>query len=88
MTAPAPDASNNSDPSQNSEPTHDPAKGRFIVMQAMRLGGVLMVIGAVLILSGRVSGPPALAYGLLLFGAIEFFAMPYLLAKRWKTPTE
>lgn len=66
----------------------DPAKGRFMFMQMMRLGGLLLVIGAVLILSGKVPGPPVLGYGLLLLGVVEFFAMPIMLAKRWKTPKE
>jgi len=69
-------------------PDHDPAKGRFVMLQMMRFGGVLMVIGALLILSGKVPGPPALGYGLLVFGAFEFFFMPMMLAKRWKTPDQ
>lgn len=69
-----------------SEP--DPAMGRYWMLQLMRLGGVLMVIGALLILSGRIAGPPLLGYGLLVFGVIEFFLMPLMLAKRWKSPAE
>jgi hypothetical protein len=62
--------------------------GRYWMLQLMRLGGVLMVIGALLILSGRIPGPPLLGYGLLVFGVIEFFLMPLMLAKRWKSPAE
>lgn len=64
----------------------DPAAARFWMLQLMRLGGILLVVGGVLIISGRVPGPEALGYGLLVFGAFEFFAMPLLLAKRWKSP--
>ena len=64
----------------------DPAVARFWMLQLMRLGGVLLVLGAVLILSGRVPGPPLLGYGLLVLGAFEFFFLPRLLAKRWKSP--
>lgn len=66
----------------------DPAKERFIMLQLIRLGGALLVLGGVLILSGTVTGPPLVGYGLLLFGLFEFFAMPIFLAKRWKTPRE
>lgn len=66
----------------------DPAKGRFMFMQMMRLGGLLLVFGGILIISGTVTGPPALGYGLLVLGVVEFFIMPIMLAKRWKTPEE
>lgn len=64
----------------------DPARDRFIMLQLMRLGGVLLVVGGILILAGRVPGPRAIGYGLVVFGAFEFFAMPALLARRWKSP--
>lgn len=64
----------------------DPAAARFWMLQLMRLGGVLLVVGAVLILSGRVPGPDLLGYGLLFFGLFEFFWLPLVLARRWKSP--
>ena len=70
------------------DPAPDPAKERFIMLQLMRLGGVLLVVGGVVILSGTISGPPLLGYGLLLFGLFEFFALPTMLARRWKSPPE
>lgn len=72
------------------DPAPDPlqalARERFIMLQLMRLGGALLVAGGVVILAGKVPGPPAIGYGLVVFGAFEFFAMPYLLARRWKSP--
>ena len=70
------------------DPAPDPARDRFIMLQLMRLGGVLLVFGGILIVAGKVSGPPVIGYGLLLFGVFEFFIMPWLLARRWKTPSE
>lgn len=64
----------------------DPAAARFWMLQLMRLGGLLLVLGGVLIISGTVPGPEVLGYGLLVFGAVEFFAMPVMLARRWKSP--
>ena len=64
----------------------DPAASRYWMLQLMRLGGILLVLGGVLIISGRVSGPPELGYGLLVLGAFEFFFLPVMLAKRWKSP--
>ena len=64
----------------------DPAASRYWMLQLMRLGGILLVLGGVLIISGRVTGPPELGYGLLVLGAFEFFFLPAMLAKRWKSP--
>ena len=63
----------------------DPAASRYWMLQLMRLGGILLVLGGVLIISGRVNGPPELGYGLLVLGAFEFFFLPVMLAKRWKS---
>lgn len=70
-----------------SEPdtTPDPAAARFWMLQLMRLGGLLMVLAGVLMIAGRLPAPPVLGYGLLLFGAFEFFFLPRMLAKRWKS---
>ena len=67
-------------------PSEDPAAGRFWMLQLMRLGGILLVAGGIAILSGRVAGPEILGYGLVVLGAFEFFALPVLLARRWKSP--
>ena len=67
-------------------PSDDPAAGRYWMLQLMRLGGILLVVGGILILSGRVPGPEVLGYGLVVLGAFEFFALPIVLARRWKSP--
>ncbi|GGD57489.1 hypothetical protein GRI62_02105 [Erythrobacter arachoides] len=65
----------------------DPAAARFWMLQLMRLGGVLLVVGGMMILAGKVSGPDVLGYGLMFFGLFEFFWLPRTLARRWKSPT-
>jgi len=77
-----------SEPDRTPDPAPDPAIARFWMLQLMRVGGLLMVIGALMILSGRLPAPPILGYGLLLAGAFEFFYLPRMLAKRWKSPEE
>ncbi|QZH73847.1 MAG: hypothetical protein JY451_08650 [Erythrobacter sp.] len=64
----------------------DPAKSRFIMLQLMRLGGLLLILGAILILTDKVAGPHLLGYGLLVFGLFEFFFLPLILNRRWRTP--
>ena len=73
---------------QKPDPAPDPAQARWIMLQLMRLGGVLLAVGGLVIIGGAIAGPPALGYGLLAFGLFEFFVMPVMLAKRWKTPDE
>ncbi len=64
----------------------DPAKARFLMLQLMRLGGLLLVLGGILIVADKISGPPFLGYGLLVLGIFEFLFMPLMLARRWRTP--
>ena len=74
------------DPDPVSPP--DPAVARFWMLNLMRLGGLMMVVGALVILSGRLPAPPILGYGLLIAGVFEFFFLPRMIGKRWKSPEE
>ncbi|MDF8334532.1 hypothetical protein [Novosphingobium cyanobacteriorum] len=65
----------------------DPAFARFMVLQAVRLSGALLALAGVVLLSGRYGAfPPTLGYILIGAGLVDFFALPPLLAKRWKSP--
>ena len=67
----------------------DPALPRFVALQVARLAGALIALSGVIVLShgqpalARV--PDALGDGLIVLGAVVFFAVPFALAKRWKT---
>ncbi|MCX7284064.1 MAG: hypothetical protein NTX28_08455 [Novosphingobium sp.] len=69
----------------------DPAMGRFFALQAVRLSGAVMVLLGVMIGTQRapalLSGLPQEAgYVLAALGLVEFFWIPRLLARKWKTP--
>lgn len=66
----------------------DPAIARFWMLQLMRLGGLLLVIAGIIIIAGKLPAPRGLGYGLFLLGAFEFFYLPRMLAKRWKSPEQ
>ncbi|QZP08016.1 hypothetical protein [Caenibius sp. WL] len=66
----------------------DPARARFFAMQAMRLGGLMMVIAALLGLNGVLPVPPVAAWPLLIVGLIEIFVIPQILARHWRTIDE
>ena len=67
----------------------DPAAARFAVLQAVRLSGALIALAGVLVASGNVawlrSVPPFVGMPLVLVGMADFFFVPPLLARRWKS---
>ncbi len=72
--------------------TRDPAAARFFVLQIVRLVGAVAVLLGVLVQAGRAPAwlgalPTWTGYVLALAGMIAFFAVPRLLARRWKSPT-
>ena len=67
---------------------HDPAKARWAMLQLIRAGGLLLILGGMVILSDSVSGPLILGVGLLLIGMFVFFFLPVMIARRWKSPPE
>ncbi|MEO0032699.1 MAG: hypothetical protein RIS94_2457 [Pseudomonadota bacterium] len=65
---------------------NDPAFGRFMVLQLVRLSGALLALGGVVLLSGRFGTYPVFAgYALVGAGLVDFFGLPPLLARRWKS---
>jgi drug/metabolite transporter (DMT)-like permease len=66
----------------------DPALPRFVALQVARLIGALIALLGVVVLShgqpalARV--PDALGDGLIVAGAVAFFAVPIALGRRWK----
>lgn len=64
----------------------DPARRRFLAIQAMRWIGLALVIFALLVIYRRIDLPIELGYALFLFGIVDALIMPTVLARRWKSP--
>jgi hypothetical protein len=71
------------------EPTRDPAKARFLMLQVARLGGILIVgLGVMLWRTDAIAGSPQPIAGkaLLALGLFISLVVPALLRKRWRSP--
>lgn len=64
----------------------DPARGRFFILQLVRLVGVAMVLSGLAITQGAIDLPPAVGVLLVAAGFVEVFFIPRLLARQWKSP--
>lgn len=69
-------------------PARDPAKARFIAIQAMRFMGVALVIFGLLVINRQVDLPIEAGYALFLVGLVDALVMPTVLSRRWKTPPQ
>jgi hypothetical protein len=68
--------------------TPDPAKTRFIAIQALRWSGLAMAITGLLVIEEKIELPAEIGYGLFLVGLFGALIMPSLLARRWRTPPQ
>ena len=64
---------------------HDPAKARFLTIQAVRLSGVVTAVLGALVLGGILPLPEIAGYILIALGVAEIFILPIVLAKRWRS---
>jgi|TARA_R100001224_G_C4021592_1_gene149519 hypothetical protein len=64
---------------------HDPAKARFLTIQAVRLSGVVTAVLGALVLGGILPLPEIVGYILVALGVAEIFILPIVLAKRWRS---
>lgn len=73
-----------------SESGTDPAAARFAALQLVRLGGALLVLFGLLVLSHRFEAlaglPDAAGFVIAAIGLADFFAVPKILARKWRTP--
>lgn len=79
-----------SDPAPR-DPARDPAMGRYFTLQVVRLSGALLVLLGVLVQAGKGPGPlaalpPIAGIVLALVGLWDFFFLPRIVARRWRTP--
>ncbi len=63
----------------------DLARTRFLFLNLIRLGALALVLFGVTIASGKMGWPEWIGLVLALAGAAEFFFLPWMLAKRWKS---
>ena len=70
----------------------DPARAKFAAIQLARLSGVALILVGLLVNADRL---PALAglpdgAGLVMIGIglVDFFVLPILLARRWRSPPQ
>jgi hypothetical protein len=68
--------------------SEDDARTRFFVIGATRLIGVVIVLAGILGLKGRLPIPGVAAYAFIAFGLFDVFAVPLILARKWRTPPE
>jgi len=62
------------------------ARNRWLVLNAIRIGGLVLVLIALAIHAGRIPLPVEIAYLLAALGLVEFFVLPNLLARKWRGP--
>jgi hypothetical protein len=64
------------------------ARNRFIALNAVRLSGLALVLIGIAIQFGRIAAPGWLAYVFVALGFVDFFFMPNLVARNWRTRDE
>jgi len=59
------------------------ARNRYIVLNAVRFGGLAMLMIGLAMARGVMDGPYWLGVGLAVAGLLDFFFVPRLLARGW-----
>ena len=60
------------------------ARTRFIMLTALRFGGIAMIMLGFAITRGLIDLPWAVGAVLAVTGLLEFYFLPRLIARRWK----
>lgn len=66
----------------------DAALMRYQVLSLIRLMAAAQVVLGVVVIGGRLGLPYIVGAALVLTGVLEFFLIPRLLAKRWKSDAQ
>lgn len=66
----------------------DPAMGRVMAIGLVRLGGAVLIMGAILVAQGIIPWPVEAGYALAAAGMLGVFALPQIMARRWRSPRE
>jgi hypothetical protein len=68
--------------------SEDVARGRWMVINLLRIAGVVMVVVGIFAVQGVVELPAIAGYGLIAVGLFDVFAVPQILARKWRSPLE
>lgn len=68
--------------------SEDVARGRWMVINVVRLAGVAMVVVGLMAVQGVFEFPAIAGYILLGVGLLDIFVMPMVLARKWRSPLE
>lgn len=61
------------------------ARNRFMAINAVRFGGVLMILAGIAVINGALDLPEVVAWVLVVLGMAETFLFPTLLARMWSS---
>lgn len=75
----------NPNDSSNDWPGEELARQRFMVINATRMAGVVMVLIAMLIIGGKIPAPEFVGYILIALGLFDVFFVPAMLARKWSS---
>ena len=64
------------------------ARNRYMIIQLLRIFGVALVIGGILIVRGKINLDPMVGYAFIVVGLLDTFGTPLFLARQWRTPPE
>ena len=64
------------------------ARNRFMLLNLVRLGGLALILLGIAIHYGKIAAPEALAYALVIAGFADFFFVPNILSRNWRTRDE
>lgn len=64
----------------------DPARSRFIAIQAMRWMGLAFVLVGLLVVNRKIELPEIAGYILVVVGLVDALIVPTILSRKWKTP--
>ena len=66
----------------------DLARTRFLFLNLIRLGSLALALFGLSIVAGKLGLPQWVGVVVTVLGVGEFFLLPMLLAKRWKSPDQ
>lgn len=64
------------------------ARNRFLIINAVRFGGVIITLLGLLVENGLWGLPRIVGYGMIAFGIVATFFIPLVLARLWSSNRE